>query len=70
MQRLWFAASVLAASVLFSGCDSGGSATISPDEAKAAVDATKKYRESHSKPQGGVGGTSSAAAIAKQKSMR
>ena len=71
MRRSWIAAVVLAASGLLAGCDGGaGSATVTADEARAAVDATNKWREGHSKPSGPIGRSSSAADVLKKKQSR
>ncbi len=71
MRRSWILAVVLAASGLLAGCDSsGGTATVTPDEARAAIDATKKWREGHSKPSGSIGGSSAAADVLKKKQTR
>ena len=68
MRRSWIAAVVLAASSHIAGCDgSGGTATVTPDATRAAVDATQKWREGHSKPQGPTGKSSSAADVLKKK---
>jgi hypothetical protein len=70
MRHSWFAMGLLAASSLLAGCDGGGDAsTVTPDEARSAVDATKKWQESHSKPQTTSAGPSSAADIARKKQL-
>jgi hypothetical protein len=68
MRSSWIAAAAaFAVSCLLAGCDSGDTSTVTPAETQAAVDATKKWQESHSKPAGPIGGSSSAADALKKK---
>jgi hypothetical protein len=67
MRRPCFAAIILVVSCLVAGCDDGGTATVTPDEARAAVDATKKWQETHSKPAGPTGVGNSPADVARKK---
>jgi hypothetical protein len=71
MRRFWVAGGVLIAAGVLVGCDGGGeSAVVTPEESKAAVDATKKWQEGHSKPATPTGGSSSAADVLKKKQRR
>lgn len=68
MRQFWTAAgAVVVVSCLIAGCDDGGTTTVTPDEAKTAVDVTKKWQEAHSKPATPPAGGNSAADIARKK---
>jgi hypothetical protein len=71
MRSSWIAgAAVLAVSCLLAGCDSGETSTVTPAETQAAVDATKKWQESHSKPATPIGGAPGTDALKKKQVPR
>ncbi len=67
MRRGCLAVEILVVSCLIAGCDDGGTATMSPEEARSAIDATKKWQEGHSRPVAGTQGGSSPADVARKK---
>lgn len=68
MRCMWMIGAV-AVSCLFAGCD-GGTSTVTPEGAQAAVDATKRWQQEHSKPRGTIGASSSAADVLRKMQRR